>query len=269
MIMNIRFKYGILIIFLLFFKQIIAQHFQIENKFNIENEYLTLDKFSNVYEKKGDVINRINLLNKKSNTFSNKSWGDFHHIDVTNPLRILLFYKNLSKVVFLDNTLSVHNDISLENYGLNMASLACTSNNNAFWIYDPVDFQLIRFDQTMKRMTESGSLIQIIGQEITPNFMVEKNDMLYLNDPNIGVLMFDNFGTYIKTIPIKNMDSFQVDGENIYFQKSTNSLVVFNNKLLTEKEIDFSEFNPVKIEVIAGKVFLLNTKNELCSMMEK
>ena len=54
-----------------------------------------------------------------------------------------------------------------------------------------------------------------------PDFMVEKDNAVYLNDPSIGIMVFDIFGNYSKTVPIKGLKKFQVFQDQIvYFENN-------------------------------------------------
>jgi hypothetical protein len=175
------------------------------------------DNLGNTYYIKGNTVEKHLPHGGLQNQYSSNKYGTIDRIDTGNPLQILLFYPDITKIVFLDNTLSVHHDISLEQYELEQVSLVCSSVNNSIWVYDQSSLQMIRFNQQMNKIQETGNIIQILGIEINPNFIAESNNHVYLNDPNIGILMFDIFGTYLKTIPIRDLDSFQVDELNLYY----------------------------------------------------
>ena len=55
------------------------------------------------------------------------------------------------------------------------------------------------------------------GLTLDPNFMLERDNSLYLNDPETGILIFDKYGTYSKTIPVKGLTSFQVFDRKIIY----------------------------------------------------
>ncbi|MBL4625434.1 MAG: hypothetical protein JKY42_09890 [Flavobacteriales bacterium] len=177
----------------------------------------TSDNLENVYHIKGNTIEKYLPDGSLQNQYSSKVYGMIGFTDTRNPLQILLFYPDITKIVFLDNTLSIHHDISLEQYELEQVNLVCSSVNNSIWVYDQSSLQLIRFNQQMNKIQETGNIIQLLGVEINPNFLAESNNHVYLNDPGIGILIFDIFGTYLKTIPIKELTSFQVDELNLYY----------------------------------------------------
>jgi hypothetical protein len=49
--------------------------------------------------------------------------------------------------------------------------------------------------------------------------MLEKSRSLYLNIPGTGILVFDRFGNYTRTLPVETPTSFQVTDSHIYYMK--------------------------------------------------
>jgi len=172
-----------------------------------------------IYTVHGDNLNKYFPNGKMQYNYNNKSFGAITHIDVSNPLRISVYYQDQASVVFLDNTLSPHiESITLTELGYDQTSLVCTSSNNGIWIYDQNFFELIWLDQNIDEQRKTGNLNQVIGYEINPNFLVEQHQKVYLNDPDHGIFVFDVFGGYIKTIPLKNLTEFQVTDRKIYYR---------------------------------------------------
>jgi len=185
--------------------------------------FFTTDYLGQFYIVDNNQLSKFNQNGVLLHTYSEKILGNISFVDAANPLRLLLFYRDFVQIVILDKTLSaIGGNILLENLGLEQTLLTCTSNDNGFWLYDPQDFQLIRLDQNLKTTHKSGPINQILGIELTPNFLIEYNNFVYLNDAERGILVFDIYGTYFKTIPLKGLTSFQVIGDNLfYFSDST------------------------------------------------
>lgn len=176
------------------------------------------DNLANVYTVSEDRFQKYDMQLKFIKEFSNKNFGDITSADVTNPLRILLYYREFGRVVFLDNTLSQNGEpLALEKLGYPLATLAGSSFDNGLWIYDQPTFELIRFNNNLELSSRTGNLSQILGIELQPNFILEKDNHVFLNNPAAGILVFDVFGTYIKTIPLTHLSTFQVMDDNIIY----------------------------------------------------
>ena len=191
-------------------------------------DFVDLDNLGNVYIVKNDQVKKYNNKGALIKIFSNKRLGSISSIDVSNPLRILLFYKDQSSILFLDSQLSEQNDkIDLNQINLEQSALACTSINNSVWLFNKQNCELIRLDKS--RFINTGNLNNLLSLELNPVFMLEYNNFLYLSDPLIGILIFDIFGTYYKTLPIKSVNKFNIVAGKIYYLKD-NKLFAYDLK---------------------------------------
>lgn len=201
--------------------------------------------------------------------FSDLSRGEITQLDTRNPLKLLLFYPGYSQIAFLDNTLSrTRENVELSKLGLELAQLACASYDNGFWVYDPVSFRLIRFDQGLNMTNEIFNVNQLVGGSIEPNQMLEFDSWLYMNDPKQGIFVFDSFGTYSKLIPIKGADRIQVR-ENGVFLQIGNRLIKYDplNFEQTDIELPVKDFKEVSIE--KDRLFILQKDQVLIFSNQK
>ncbi len=203
------------------------------------SQLMVTDNIGNVYLCYNDQILKYDADGIFIKEFSNKNFGNIAHADATNALRILLFYKEVSRIIFLDNTLSINAEpVQLEALGFPNAQLACTSMENGLWLYDQDNFELIRLNRNLQIEQRTGNLGQVLNISIQPNFMVEKNNRLFVNNPSTGIMIFDIYGTYAKTIPIKNLTSFQVlEDRIIYFEEQKLKAV----DLLSYMDIEYKD----------------------------
>lgn len=218
-------------------------------------DYMTTDHIGRLYLARGHELFLYYPDGSLKYQFSDLSRGEITQLDTRNPMKLLLFYPNYSQIVFLDNTLSQSQpSVDLNKLQLELAQLACTSFDNGFWVYDPVSFRLVRYDQALNVTNEVMNLNQLVGAEINPNQMVEDDSWVYLNDPEHGLFVFDSFGTYSKLIPIKGAERVQVRPNGIFFEFE-DRLVKYDQLSLEQTEIvlPVKEFQSVSIE-----------KNRLC-----
>jgi hypothetical protein len=171
-------------------------------------------------------------------------------------MKILAFYKDYNKIIFLDNMIAPSgNAIDLSTIGFDQATLACTSHDNGFWIYNSLNFELVRMDPTIKSTNQSGNIAQLTGITIKPIALIETNNKVYLCDSTYGILIFDVFGTFIKTIPIPQIHDFQVENNIIYFIDH-NGFGSFNTELLQKNQIELPEKDIQQIRLQKNRVYL-------------
>lgn len=234
--------------------------FKLEKTIVAEGDFITSDKLGNIYLVNANSLTKYNSKGEILKTYSNLNFGNISFIDASNPLKILVFFKDFGQIVFLDNTLSVSgSNIDLTNLKLEQSSLSCTSFNNGVWVYDQTNIQLIRIDETLNISNESGNISQLTGYELNPNYLIEQNNFVYLNEPENGILVFDRYGTYMKTIAIKNLNSIQIIANSVFFVQD--SLIKSYNMESFEiktTNIPVKEFKNIRIE--NKKLYVLTEK---------
>lgn len=228
----------------------------------VEADFFTTDKQGNIYIVKANELSKYNKTGKLLYKYSNKNLGNIDFVDASNMLRLLVFYKNFSQVVFLDNTLTLSAEpVSLDKMGFQLAQLICSSYNNGMWLYNQQNLELVRIDQTFSKTQQTGNLSLLLQIYLQPVYLLEYDNKVYLNNPSTGILIFDIYGTYYKTMPVKNIQSFQPVGDQIYYM-ADNQVKAYNIKTTEESQFEMpeTEFQNFRIEI---DVLILQTKQSI------
>ena len=212
----------LLLLFLPFFSSSLsaqkeAKTYSLYKNIPIEARFLTTDKLQQSYlvNDQNDVI-KFNPAGTEVFRYSNNKLGHLETIDVSNPFHILLYYPDYGSVLILDRTLSEINHYSLLDLGIPQTHALGVSFDNNIWIYDELAFRLRKHDEQGKVLVESVDLSAMLPESIHPISIRENNNQVYLHDPKTGILIFDVFGQYIKTIPFKNLSSLQVRDQHVF-----------------------------------------------------
>ncbi len=250
----------IIYILLFFTLNISAQEkFKQVTTIEITANFFTTDNQSNIYAIKGNELFKYNKLGTLLYKYSNKNLGNIDYIDASNPLRILVFYKNFLQVVFLDNTLSPHGEpTSFDILGLPQVTLAATSYNSCVWLYNQQNFELIRFNQSFEKTQVTTNLNLVLNISLQPTQLLEYDNRLYLNNPQTGILIFDIYGTYYKTIPLKGIQHFQPIGDWVYYQ-TENKIMAYNIKTTEEKDFEIPKQDFINFRVEMDYLFIQTT----------
>ena len=225
------------------FNRVVAQNsFNLIASIKVEAKEIQTDRIGNLY-----IISKTNQLYKYSpigkllSTLNFNYAGNITSIDVSNPLEIYVFYKELNTIVFLDNNLAFRGDINLSNFNIGQASSIARSYDNGVWIFDVVDLQVKKITKEGLNSLQSANVRQFSNaNSVMPTFIYDNNDRLYVNDSAIGIMVFDVFANYIKTLPIKGILDFKIIGEDLYFYKNRD-LYDYNLKGLLQKSIQLPE----------------------------
>lgn len=223
--------------------------FELTFEIEVTSKSITSDYLGNIYAIDDNEIVKYSPAGTLISSFSDKSAGTITSVDPSNPLRVQVFYQDFGQISYLDDVLSIIGSrILLIDLGLDQATLSCSSWDDGIWLYDPQDFELKRLGNDLRLSHQSGNINQLVGIELNPNFIIEKNNFVYLNDPVTGILVFDQFGTYYKTLPVRGIDRFQV-GDGQVFYLSEGKLMSYNMKTFQHANLAISSDKGVILDM--------------------
>ncbi len=175
---------------------------------NLDNMYvLTSRNQVKKYNSNGDSVGLYNDVRK---------FGQATLIDVSNPLKVLLYYRDFATVVMLDRFLNVVNTTDLRKQGILQARAIGQSYDNKIWVYDELEAKLKKVDEDGKLLQETPDFRLLLTESVSPVKIADENKYVYLYDPARGVYVFDYFGALKNAILIQQWQNFKVSGKYIY-----------------------------------------------------
>lgn len=188
---------------------------------DIKGTYLTADRLGGAYvvTPTNELVKIDPVNNYRVTRFSLVKYGKPTLVDATNPLKVLVYFKDFNIIVLLDNTLSEKGVLRLQEKGILQTTAACTSLDNNIWIYDALIYKLRKLDDNLNIIQESEDFTLLFDDNLTPTFLLEADNRLFANVPDHGILVFDVYGGYMKTIPLKGLDNFQVVKDQLLYFK--------------------------------------------------
>ncbi|MGB4960121.1 MAG: hypothetical protein WBO36_11650 [Saprospiraceae bacterium] len=167
-----------------------------------------VDQHSKIINYKPDLTEQYRYANTKS--------GFISSMDVTNPLRIVVFYNDFNHIKVLDNTLSIITELNLSDKYADVSACGVTNDGN-LWIFDPVQFKLIKINDNGVKILESSNVNDFGMAGVKISLIREKGNYVVLCDKEKGFYIFDNLGQYQFHFEANDIRSFQFDGRNIYY----------------------------------------------------
>jgi len=257
---------SLLVIALLFVAsfQVKAQNsYQLIKSFPVKGSVLSSDELKNSY-----VVNNENNIIKLDSLggllaiYSENQYGQVTNIDATNPFTILTHFKDFNSAIALDINMNAKRLYKFSSLGLNDVAAICTSYDNKLWLFDEAEQKLKKMDDQYEITHESADVTQLIGGAISPNFMVERNQMVFINDPEKGIFVFDIYGTYYRTFMIQGLEDFQIIGQKIVCFKE-NKLYAFDMRSQSDDIIKLpADVNNIKdLRVTRNYLMLLTDTN--------
>ena len=205
------------------------------------------------YNAAGDSIGVYNQV---------KNFGRLFSIDVSNPLKLLLFYKDFSTVVVLDRFLANINTINLRKFSILQAGAIGMSYDDHIWVYDEYDNKLKKIDNQGNKLLETTDFRTVFNQIISPQKIINDNGFVYLADTLSGVFVFDNYGSFKRKIPMINWQSIAVSRNNL-ISTQNEMITIYNQSTMLETSKKNPFFKPYHHSFTSANKFISFSNNRL------
>ena len=182
----------------------------------------TIDNLGNFY-----VLTRNNQLKKLNPNGDSLSvyndvrrYGKVYAIDATNPLKILLYYKDFGTIVVLDRLLNVRTTLNLRQHNLFQVRAISQSYDNNIWLYDEQEARIKKLDEDGNLLLQFADFRQGMDAAPSPGSLIDHDRQLYLYDPGTGLFVFDYFGTLKTKLAFTGWQDFQVVDNKLFGRKN-------------------------------------------------
>lgn len=186
----------------------------------VQSHILRVDEMGNAYiVRNGNTLIRFTPEGDSSAFYRGVQNGIIEGVDVTNPLRIVVYYPRQSKVVLLDRMLTEKGQIDLRQQGIAQVPVVASSADGSLWIYDLFNAKLKKIDEQGRITAQSNDLRLETEGVITPSFLVERDWKLYMVDTVSGIYTYDRYGSYISTLSLYPKKTMQlIDNQIIWYE---------------------------------------------------
>ena len=182
----------------------------------------TVDNLDNIY-----ILNSRNQIKKYNANGDSvaifndvKKFGKATLVDVSNPLKVVLYYKDFATVVMLDRFLNVLNTIDLRKQNIFQARAIAQSYDNKIWVFDELENKLKKIDEDGKLLQETPDFRLLFDRAVMPTKIFDENKYVYLYDSLRGINVFDYYGALKNNIIITGWQNFKVTGKYIFGSKA-------------------------------------------------
>lgn len=200
----------------------------------------TVDNLGNIYLINAD--NQLKKLGPKGDSLAVfndvRRYGTIYSIDVTNPLKILIYYREFATVVTVDRFLNIRNTIDLRTINIFQAKAVGTSYDNNIWVYDEQEARLKRVGDDGSLIDQTTDLRQVLDSLPDAGFLCDQGENVYLYDPLKGIFLFDHYGAFKKLLPFTGWKDFSVidkimlgHNANYFFRFTMGAMDLMQEKL--------------------------------------
>ena|SRR5688572_3337437 len=156
----------------------------------------TVDNLDNIYLL--NSTNQIKKVNEKGDSvavFNDvKKFGKVKLLDVSNPLKVLVYYPDFATVAALGRLMNVTNIIELRKQNILQARAVALSYDNKVWVYDEMENKLKKIDDEGKLLFETSDFRQLFDEAPVPQKIFDQDKYVYIYDSAKAVFVFDYYG---------------------------------------------------------------------------
>jgi hypothetical protein len=232
------------------------------NEKNIPGTYTNfyIDNLGNVF-----LVSKTNQIKKLDEHFDSvtvfndvRRYGNIYSLDVTNPLKILVYYKDFTTILVLDRFLNIRNTIDLRKADILQAKAVAVSYDNNYWVFDELDNAIKKIDDNGNILFKSSDFRVLFSEQYNPSQIIDANGLLYLYDEKKGWLVFDYYGTFKRHIDVTNREDVQIFNDQIVSHDST-YFYYYNTKTFSEIKMqpDINLSKAIKVQQALNKIFIL------------
>ena len=174
----------------------------------------TVDNLGNIYILSQDnQLKKIGANGDSLAVFNDvRRYGKIATIDATNPLKILVYYREFTMIIELDRFLNIINRIDLRNPNLNIlqAKAVGLAYDNNVWVFDEQDAKLKRIGDDGSLVDQTTDFRQLFDSTPDPTMIRDQGGLVYLYDPAKGVYAFDHYGAMKTHLILPGWQDFDV-----------------------------------------------------------
>ena len=176
-----------------------------------------VDNLGNIYVlSSGNQLKKISPAGDSLAVYNDvRRYGDVYSIDVTNPLKILLYYREFATIVTVDRFLTIVNTIDLRSLGIFQAKAIGLAYDNNIWIYDELQAKLKRIHDDGTLVNETTDIRQFVDTVPEPSVIADQSGLVYLYDSARGAYVFDHYGAFQRFIQLPGWEDFSVIEKNL------------------------------------------------------
>jgi hypothetical protein len=178
----------------------------------------TIDNLGNLYlVNQNGQVKKLTAAGDSVAVFNNvRQFGKIYRMDVTNPLKLLLYFKDFGTILILDRFLNTRGTVDLRRQQLFQVRAIGQSYDNNIWVFDELENKLKRIGEDGRVLDQSTDFRLLFDSTPSPQFIIDQNRQLYLYDSLKGVYLFDYYGAFKNRIQLRGWSEFTVISNTLY-----------------------------------------------------
>jgi streptogramin lyase len=222
-----------------------------------------VDNMGNFYVLSNNSI-QIKKLSPRGDTlqvFDNvNQYGNIALMDVSNALKLLVYYRDFSTVLLLDRFLNAVSTIDLRQSGIMQSRTAASSYDGQIWTFDEQTSQIKKLDAQGNVTFTSTDLRTVFTNAPDPDAIIDNDGLLYLYDKTQGWFEFDYYGAFKQQLDYTGWQNVSAVN-NVLYGRTGDTLWVYEPRRITahtfKTSMDIGLQHAKQIFINNGRMYVL------------
>lgn len=176
--------------------------------------YATADQLDNIYlVTPTHAIEKYDSTGRRSAVYTNRRLGAAAFMDVTNPLKVLVWYPDFQTLVFLDRTLTEMGRLNFTMLGYNSVRSVAVAADGNLWLFDDAISKAFKMTPEGLLMFESQPLNVAFPAGFSATRIRDNGQLVYLSDPKNGLCTLDPYANLVGVSPFVKFSDFDLSGD--------------------------------------------------------
>lgn len=182
---------------------------------------LEIDRLGNIYLVKGNVVAKYDAEMNFLCAYDNYPAGSMSSLDVSNPFKVIVFYSEFNKLMYLDSKFAeLRSPIMLDDAELYNTKVVCSSSFGGFWVFDEQNVCVRRVDSNLE-ISQQGTNIYDKLADADVIAMRESINYLFLFADDGKILVLDKFGNFYRSMEVGgSCTDFCIDNDVLYYSQN-------------------------------------------------
>ncbi len=194
----------------------------------------TIDNEGNIYvSTKQGIIKKYDSLFNELFTFASDDIIPLTSIYVSFQFRIFGFYQFNQSYLILDRYFKPLYHTVLDPETIGNATAAAYASDNSLWIFDESDFSLKKINPVLNQLEIHIKMPLLIADDEYSIFqIIAYQNRIYIHNYMYGIYVFDQFGNYLKKLPVQTKSKFAFYRDGLIFIEDTflKSINIYSNQ---------------------------------------
>lgn len=188
---------------------------------DVDASAVEVDRLGNIYLMKDNVVTKYDAEMNFLCSYDNYPAGSMSSLDVSNPFKVIVFYSEFNKLIYLDSKLAeLLSPLMLDDAGLYNIKVVCSSVFGGFWVFDSQNSCVRRVNPNLEVSQQGTNIYDRLGDaEVLA--MRESINYIFLLTDDGKVLVLDKFGNFYRAIETEGeCTDFCIDNDILYYSRN-------------------------------------------------